>query len=171
MASQETLHHTFIDSPIGRLFAEERGGSIVRMEFAGVNPPELRPDSVHDDEPFSELAAQLEEYFAGRRQRFDVPIRPEGTEFQMAVWSALLDIPYGETATYGEIAASIGRPTAVRAVGGANNANKIPIVIPCHRVIGADGSLTGFGGGLDTKAALLELESTGIRSGQDVALA
>jgi methylated-DNA-[protein]-cysteine S-methyltransferase len=102
---------------------------------------------------------QLEEYFAGARRTFDLPLRPAGTEFQQQVWQALLDIPFGATVSYGEIAQKLGPDTSPRAVGAANGANPIPIIIPCHRVIGADGSLTGYGGGLHIKSALLRLES------------
>jgi methylated-DNA-[protein]-cysteine S-methyltransferase len=101
----------------------------------------------------------LREYFAGDRKEFDLPLKLSGTEFQVSVLEALQDIPYGETTSYGEIARRIGRPKAVRAVGAANGRNPIPIVVPCHRVIGATGDLTGFGGGLDTKEALLRLEA------------
>ncbi|MFT4106134.1 MAG: methylated-DNA--[protein]-cysteine S-methyltransferase [Lacrimispora sp.] len=104
---------------------------------------------------------QLKEYFLGKRQEFDLPLKPAGTEFQRKVWEALRAIPYGQTRTYGEIAASIGNPKACRAVGMANNRNPIPIIIPCHRVIGAGGSLVGYGGGLDKKVKLLELEQSG----------
>jgi len=102
---------------------------------------------------------QLTAYFEGRLKRFDLPLAPVGTAFQLSVWEALKAIPYGEVASYGEIARAIGNPKAVRAVGGANARNPIPIIIPCHRVIGSDGSLTGFGGGLETKRRLLDLES------------
>src|SRR5213075_306528 len=102
---------------------------------------------------------QLRSYFAGKRRAFDFPLTPRGTEFQLSVWTALRQIPYGETTTYGEIARTIERPDAVRAVGAANGANPIPIVIPCHRVIGSTGSLTGFGGGLPVKRQLLALEA------------
>jgi methylated-DNA-[protein]-cysteine S-methyltransferase len=101
---------------------------------------------------------QLEEYFAGTRQHFDLPLHPLGTNFQVTVWQALADIPYGSTISYGELARRIGQPLAVRAVGAANGRNPLPIVLPCHRVIGANGSLTGFGGGLPTKRFLLEME-------------
>lgn len=101
---------------------------------------------------------QLEEYFASQRREFDLPLAPQGTAFQLAVWRALQEIPYGTTASYAEQAARIGKPEAVRAVGLANGRNPLPIVIPCHRVIGSDGSLTGYGGGLPIKKALLELE-------------
>ena len=105
-----------------------------------------------------EARRQLEEYFAGRRKTFDLPLRPNGTDFQRRVWEELLQIPYGQTATYGEIAKRIGNPNAARAVGQACNANPIPIFIPCHRVVGSNSRLTGFALGLDVKSALLELE-------------
>ena len=105
-------------------------------------------------------AAQVKEYFAGKRKQFKLPLLMRGTEFQMAVWQALQEIPYGETRSYKDIAARIGRPKAVRAVGMANNRNPISIIVPCHRVIGHDGSLTGYGGGLPLKQHLLELERT-----------
>ena len=103
-------------------------------------------------------AAQLAEYFAGERRVFDLPLAPRGSEFQVGVWRALLRIPYGETCSYGDIARSVGRPDASRAVGAANGRNPIPIIVPCHRVVGSKGELTGFGGGLDTKRWLLEHE-------------
>jgi methylated-DNA-[protein]-cysteine S-methyltransferase len=106
----------------------------------------------------AEAARQLDLYFQGRLRRFELPLDPGGTPFQQAVWTALQDIPYGETTSYGELARIIGRPRAIRAVGAANGQNPIAIVIPCHRVVGHDGRLTGYGGGLDMKAALLALE-------------
>jgi methylated-DNA-[protein]-cysteine S-methyltransferase len=106
----------------------------------------------------SDAAAQLEAYFAGELEDFDLPLAPEGTDFQRRVWDAVAAIPYGSTATYGGIAAAIGRPSACRAVGAANGRNPLPIVIPCHRVVGSAGALTGYGGGLDRKRALLDLE-------------
>jgi len=116
------------------------------------------PDWVHSEQPFEEVKRQLAAYFDGSLQEFDLPLKPTGTEFQLAVLDELRRIPYGETRSYGEVARRIGRPKAVRAVGAANGRNPIPIVIPCHRVIGRNGALTGFGGGLDTKKALLRLE-------------
>jgi len=107
---------------------------------------------------FAGAASELSRYFAGELKEFTFAIEPAGTEFQLAVWAALRRIPYGQTTTYGNLARAIGRPAAVRAVGAANGANHLPIIVPCHRVIGADGSLTGFGGGLDTKRDLLKLE-------------
>ncbi len=104
------------------------------------------------------MRAQLEEYFAGERTSFDIPLAPEGAPFEREVWRALEEIPYGETVSYGEIARRVGQPTAARAVGTANGRNPIAVIVPCHRVIGADGSLTGYGGGLERKRLLLELE-------------
>lgn len=169
MTPHDLTHFSVIDSPVGPLLAVERAGRLVNLQFLGGDAGAAEADReeadwVEAEAPFEELRTQLAEYFAGARREFDLAVEPEGTEFQMAVWSALRDIPYGRTATYGEIAEAIGRPTAVRAVGGANNANRIPIVIPCHRVIGADGSLTGFGGGLEAKAHLLEVESRALAS-------
>jgi len=112
-----------------------------------------------DEEPFAEVIRQLQAYFSGELKEFNVPLAMEGTEFQLRVWNALRAIPYGETISYAQLAERIGNPKAVRAVGLANGSNPIPIIVPCHRVIGSDGSLTGFGGGLSTKKRLLELES------------
>ncbi len=143
---------TRLETPIGALFLEEERGAVTRIT---VEPLEG---------PFSETAVlrraekELREYFAGDRKRFTFPIAPKGTAFQKAVWAALRDIPYGETRTYGEVAAAVGRPKAARAVGAANHANPILIVTPCHRVIGADGSLTGFAAGMERKKFLLALE-------------
>jgi O-6-methylguanine DNA methyltransferase len=111
-----------------------------------------------EDPLVADAIGQLSEYFAGARETFTVPLRPAGTPFQLSVWRALEEIPYGDTRTYRDIARSIGRPTATRAVGAANGQNPLPIFVPCHRVIGSNGSLTGFGGGLDVKLALLRLE-------------
>jgi methylated-DNA-[protein]-cysteine S-methyltransferase len=113
-----------------------------------------------DDPEFATVRRQLEEYFAGRRRAFDVVVAPPGTTFQQLVWDELQHIDYGQTISYAELAARIGRPTAIRAAGAANGANPISILIPCHRVIGSDGSLTGYGGGLEAKRALLDLERT-----------
>ena len=112
---------------------------------------------------FEAAIAELREYFAGERRTFTVPLAPAGTPFQLRVWRALLEIPYGETTSYGELAQRLGQPTASRAVGLANGSNPIPVIIPCHRVIGANGSLTGYGGGLPIKQRLLALERSGDR--------
>jgi methylated-DNA-[protein]-cysteine S-methyltransferase len=119
---------------------------------------EPEADWIYSEKPFAEARRQLTEYFDGKRKAFDLQLRPGGTEFQLAVLDELQKIPYGSTTSYGEIAQRIGRPKAVRAVGAANGRNPIPIIIPCHRVIGSSGDLTGFGGGIPTKEALLRLE-------------
>lgn len=152
-------------SPIGPLLlVGETAGpgrevrlSAIHMEGARFGPGET--DGLREaPEAFAAIGRQLDEYFAGRRRSFDLDLDPAGTPFQLAVWEALRSIPYGTTTTYGEIAARIGRPGAGRAVGGAVGRNPLSIVVPCHRVVGSDGSLTGFGGGLGRKTALLELE-------------
>jgi methylated-DNA-[protein]-cysteine S-methyltransferase len=144
---------TIINSPIGPLTLTERDGALVRLSFGAhgsCDPPT----------PLLRRATgQLNEYFAGTRREFDLPLAPSGTEFQLACWRALREIPYGETRSYGEQATRIGRPDRARAVGAANGANPIAVIVPCHRVIGADGSLVGFGGGLETKRRLLDLEA------------
>lgn len=129
-------------------------------EGKGIIYPE--DDWVQDDSAFNQAEDQINEYFEGERQQFDLKIRPAGTPFQLSVLAALQEIPFGQTRTYRDIAERIGRPKAVRAVGAANGRNPLPIVIPCHRVIGADGTLTGFGGGLPAKSFLLDLESHGL---------
>lgn len=142
------------NSPLGPLCLTQEGDSLVSLQFCDVFPPEGScPTSL-----LAQAQRQLEEYFAGQRTAFDLPLRPQGTAFQRSVWQALQAIPYGETRTYGQIAAAVGRPKASRAVGGACHCNPIGIIIPCHRVVGASGSLTGYAGGLDRKAALLALE-------------
>jgi methylated-DNA-[protein]-cysteine S-methyltransferase len=124
-----------------------------------MQPFEIPADARHDPPAFAEAEAQLRSYFAGERTTFDLPLAPRGTPFQLRVWEALREIPYGETATYGELAAAVGKPSAVRAVGAANGSNPIAVIVPCHRVIGADGTLTGYGGGLERKRILLDLEA------------
>jgi methylated-DNA-[protein]-cysteine S-methyltransferase len=118
--------------------------------------------AIHDS--VNNAITQLDEYFAGSRRNFDLPLDLHGTEFQVAAWNALAEIPYGHTASYGQQAASIGRPRAVRAIGGANGRNPVAIVLPCHRIVGADGSLTGFGGGIEVKKWLLDHEQTVLHS-------
>lgn len=154
------MYYSYIPSPIGDLLVAGESDSLHVVGFPGGKmrrDPE--PDWIFNEQPFGEVKRQLDEYFAGDRMKFDLPLTLSGTEFQVAVLEALIEIPYGETVTYGDIADRIGRPTAVRAVGAANGRNPLPIVVPCHRVIGSQGDLTGFGGGLDTKAALLRLEA------------
>lgn len=153
---------TVIDSPIGPLLLTMTAG---RLTEIGFDPPETAgqpgPSAQRTAEPFGQVIAQLDEYFGGRRRVFDLPLSITGTDFQRRVWQELQAIPYGETISYGQLAERIGNPRAVRAVGLANGRNRLPIVIPCHRVIGADGKLVGFGGGLPIKAQLLDLERPG----------
>ena len=155
-----TTSYAYLDSPVGRLLlaGDPQGLTLVRFpgERGAVRPA---ADWRRDDGVFSEAIDQLAEYFAGERREFALPLQPLGTPFQKIVWSALRSIPYGATVSYGELARRIGRPSASRAVGAANGANPLPIIVPCHRVIGADRSLTGFGGGLETKRFLLALEA------------
>ena len=154
------MFYDYLESPIGPLLVAGNGEGLKRIEFPR-RGKRARPESgwLKSPREMNEVTEQLKEYFAGERTWFDLKLAPEGTEFQRQVWKALRRIPYGKTISYGELADRIGNPKAVRAVGGANGKNPIPIVIPCHRVIGADGSLTGFGGGLETKVALLSLET------------
>lgn len=139
--------------PITLVVGEE--GELKQILFAKDSPPK---GTQRSDGCAAEAARQLAAYFDGNLKEFDLVLQPEGTEFQRLVWNELLRIPYGETRSYAQVAASIGKPSATRAVGAANGANPIPIVVPCHRVIGASGQLVGYGGGLDIKARLLELE-------------
>lgn len=144
-------------TPLGEMALGEEGGKISRLWLRAQDAPKAEPDS--PTPLLRQAARQLEEYFAGRRKVFDLPLNPQGTPFQQKVWRALCAVPYGQTASYGRIAAAVGSPKACRAVGMANHANPIAIFIPCHRIIGSDGSLTGYGGGLDIKRALLALEA------------
>ena len=164
-----TYYITTVESPCGPLLCVvDEAGAVVRIEFSGKegrDSPKMTErlrdrgiEVVEDPGRTAEVRRQLEEYFAGRRREFDLTLAPRGTPFELAVWEELKKIPFGETRSYGEIAATLGRPGSARAVGRANGANPIPIVVPCHRVIGADGSLTGFGGGLEAKSRLLEIE-------------
>ena len=153
-----SLHVAYLDSPIGQLRLVSNGRALVRIEFEGRHSADGEPQ---EDPVLNKTIDQLREYFAGKRQRFSVPVEPGGTDFQNRVWEALKAIPYGELRSYRDIADEIGNLKAVRAVGAANGRNPIPIVVPCHRVIGSNGQLTGFAGGLSTKQALLELEGAG----------
>jgi methylated-DNA-[protein]-cysteine S-methyltransferase len=154
----EPISYTHIATPIGRLLIAGDEKSIRHIRFERHNAPDAGWKSGLT-QPIREAAGQLEAYFARRRRSFDLPLAPEGTAFQKRVWSQLERIPFGSTVSYGELARRLGEPSASRAVGAANGANPIPIVIPCHRVVGSDGKLTGFGGGLAVKARLLELEA------------
>jgi methylated-DNA-[protein]-cysteine S-methyltransferase len=152
--------HRWIASPIGDLLLVREGRAIVSISFPRGEEAAAAPaGSALDQTAFADVVGQLERYFRGELRSFELELAPRGTPFQLEVWNALRAIPYGSTTTYAKLAASIGRPAAVRAVGAANGANPIPIVIPCHRVIGANGSLTGFGGGLPAKRFLLDLET------------
>jgi methylated-DNA-[protein]-cysteine S-methyltransferase len=155
------MNYCYVESPIGKLLIAGDQESVRQINFAkNGKPSKPEPDWQESSRgPVAQAARQLREYFAGSRTDFDLPLSPQGTEFQRQVWRRLQEIPYGETISYGELARRIGNPKASRAVGAANGQNPIPIVIPCHRVIGANGKLTGFGGGLPTKEALLALEA------------
>ena len=168
----ETLHSTAFESSVGPLFLAASATGLVALEFdlrlsgqqtIRPNPRDLRAESKklrfeNSESELRDYVRELEEYFAGTRREFSFPLDLRGTEFQLACWRALLTIPYGETRSYGDIARAVGRPTGFRAVGMANNRNPIAIVVPCHRVIASDGTLCGYGGGLDIKRKLLELE-------------
>ena len=152
--------YTTFDSPIGELLLLGDGDTLHGLYMQdGRKPIRPNPSWVRDDEALADVRRQLEEYFAGERTSFDVKLHMEGGAFQRTVWHALTEIPYGETISYGELARRIGQPDKARAVGTANGANPIAVIVPCHRVIGADGKLVGYGGGLDNKRRLLELES------------
>ena len=149
---QYLLH---LESPIGPLTLTEEDGALIRLDFG--KKGQAGPETTL----LAEAKKQLEQYFSGTLRSFTLPLRPKGTPFQQKVWAALLQIPWGETRTYGQVAAMIGQPKACRAVGMANNRNPLPIFIPCHRVIGANGQLTGYAGGLSAKEHLLSLEQGG----------
>ena len=154
------IQYRTIDSPIGPLALAGRGRVLTNLRMLNQTYEPDRSDWVRDDRGCADAVDQLEEYFAGRRTDFDLELNMVGSEFQRRVWQALLTIPYGETRSYGQIAEQIGASGAARAVGLANGHNPIAIIVPCHRVIGANGSLTGYGGGLDRKRSLLEMEKT-----------
>jgi methylated-DNA-[protein]-cysteine S-methyltransferase len=165
-----TYSYKMIDSPVDRLtlIASDKGLAAILWKDDDPRRVRLSPLVEDPDNPFLvETERQLRAYFAGKLKTFAVPLDFKGTEFQKSVWEALLTIPFGETRSYGEIARQIGKPTACRAVGAANGKNPISIIAPCHRVIGSTGNLTGFGGGLATKARLLEIE----RGASDVGFA
>lgn len=149
------MDYKVVSSPIGPLRLVESGGRVARVDFGAPEAPE---EWNRVAELSTDVERQLAEYFRGERRDFDLPFQPRGTDFQLRVWQELSTIPYGTTTSYGEIARRIGRPKASRAVGAANGRNPIPVIVPCHRVIGANGSLVGFGGGLPIKRMLLELE-------------
>lgn len=159
----ETTVHLRVPSPIGELVVSGNDGAVTGVLLPIPGPRAARPTGPESPRgsvrgPVREAARQLDQYFAGKRQAFDVPLALAGTDFQKQVWLTLAEIPYGETISYAELARWVGRPLAFRAVGQANGANPIPIILPCHRVIAADGTIGGYGGGLPTKRQLLALE-------------
>ena len=156
--------YTYMDSPIGKLLIVSDEAGLRQILFPrGTEPRKPEDEWQEDASANAEVIRQLRAYFSGDRENFDFPLAPEGTTFQQKVWTELCEIPYGETISYGELATRIGNPKASRAVGLANGSNPIPIVIPCHRVIGSNGKLTGYGGGLPIKEKLLALEQRQLR--------
>jgi methylated-DNA-[protein]-cysteine S-methyltransferase len=153
-----TMFWTTIDSPVGTLWLTGDGSALTGLYMERPVVLDL-PGWVEDDAPFATAREQLAAYFTGERQEFDLPLNPVGTQFQLQVWAALRAIPYGETRSYREIAEQLGRPTASRAVGAANGRNPISVIVPCHRVVGSSGVLTGYAWGLERKRALLDLET------------
>ena len=151
------MNYQYLDSPVGRLRLVSDGEHITAIEWEHLQG-DCTGDEERCDPALEACASQLREYFAGRRHSFDLPLAPGGTAFQQSVWQALADIPFGEVRSYRDIARTLHNEKAVRAVGAANGRNPIPIVVPCHRVIGSDGNLTGFAGGLEAKKTLLALE-------------
>lgn len=155
----QEIRYTFIDSPIGRLLLAGNGRALSQLGFpSGKGAITPRPEWRPSDEIFGDVKGQLQAYFDGTLREFDLPLNPQGTSFQRMVWRELTRIPFGATISYGELARRVDNPAASRAVGAANGRNPIPIIIPCHRVVGANGSLTGFGGGIETKKWLLASE-------------
>lgn len=156
-----TITHTTIGSPVGEITLVGDEGGLTGVYFTEhTRRPPASDFGARDDAGFAEAVRQLGEYFAGTRKAFDLPLNPHGDEFQKKVWMLLRNIPYGQTRSYGELAAELGDPNLARAVGAANGKNPLSIVVPCHRVVGADGRLTGYAGGLERKAFLLELEES-----------
>ena len=154
------MYYCYLKTPIGDLLLAGEDEALSLVAFPeGSMRRDPEPDWIYNEKQFADARQQLTEYFAGERKEFNLPLSLAGTEFQLRVLEELRHIPYGETTSYGDIAARIGKPKAMRAVGAANGRNPIPIIVPCHRVIGSSGDLTGFGGGLDAKQALLRLEA------------
>lgn len=160
------MYYDYMETPVGKLLLAGDGERIVEIGFpSGKGARRHSNDWTHDPGLFERVRSELAAYFIGQLRSFSVPLAPQGTRFQLRVWEALRNIPYGDTISYGELASRIGNPAASRAVGAANGRNPIPIIIPCHRVIGANGTLVGFGGGLDTKQKLLRLEHEAVAPG------
>jgi methylated-DNA-[protein]-cysteine S-methyltransferase len=152
------MNYTIHDSPVGALLLARDEAGLREIRFDKGSGFDIPDEWRRNDRALSDVRRQLREYFAGRRTEFDLALAPKGTEFQQSVWQRLLTIPFGATVSYLDIAKQLGKPGSIRAVGAANGANPIPIIIPCHRVIGSDGSLTGYGGGLENKRLLLKHE-------------
>ena len=153
------MNYQYLESPVGRLRLVSDGNHITAIEWENLQTG-VPTGQEQSDPALNTCISQLEEYFSGERRHFELPLAPQGTEFQRSVWQALAQIPYGELRSYRDIAESLHNPKAVRAVGAANGRNPLPIVVPCHRVVGSDGSLTGFAGGLEAKKVLLRLEGS-----------
>lgn len=164
--SMTQIYYTYMPSPVGEFLVAGSDAVLQRTAFGESAQYKTEPEWVEDALPLKYATDQLEAYFAGELTVFDIPLAFDGSEFQISVWKALMDVAYGKTASYGDIANILGKPGASRAVGGANNSNHIPIIIPCHRIIGADGALTGFGGGMENKKILLKLEGISIPAEQ-----
>ena len=159
MPRAEPRRYEIVPAPIGKLLLIADGPVLRELRFAGSwEAGDIAPDWRRGGDVLARAEAQLDEYFAGNRREFDVPLAPDGTEFQHRVWHTLRAIPFGVTISYAELARRLGEPSAIRAVGAANGRNPIPVIIPCHRVIGSDGSMIGFGGGIELKKRLLQME-------------
>ncbi len=176
MSHSKTTEYAYFDSPWGRLMLVGENGKLRRIDLprnvhrGRGEPTEPEEGWRHDPVALHEPLEQLAQYFQGERQQFDLELDPEGTDFQLRVWQALCEIPFGGTLSYGEIAEKLGKPAAARAVGAANGRNPIAIVVPCHRVIGSDGTLTGYAGGLEIKQWLLQHEGVRAEKGQQTGL-
>lgn len=156
---REGVVHTLVASPVGELTLVGRGDALTGVYFPDhVRRPDRETFGQRDDNAFAAARIQLDEYFDGNRSSFDLVLSPNGNAFQQKVWAQLVEIPYGQTRTYGQLAQALGDPGLARAVGAANGQNPLSIIVPCHRVVGSDGKLTGYAGGLERKAFLLELE-------------
>jgi len=164
----DKLYYCHYQSPVGRLLLAGTNDALHLISFPeGKGTRQVQPGWQQNEKPFAHAIAELQQYFAGERQVFSIPFELHGTQFRKKVWLALAEIPFGQIITYGEMAKRVGNPKASRAVGAANGANNLPILLPCHRVIGANRKLTGFGGGLPTKQFLLRLENKNVQFTED----
>lgn len=158
---RDVVSYCIVRSPVGRILLAGNARALTHLSFQdGRHPTEPDPGWIYAEKPFQRPIRQLEEYFSGKRKTFTITLAPQGTPFQQRVWQALRAIPYGQTQSYGQIAKAVGKPSASRAVGAANGQNPISIIVPCHRVIGSNGKLVGYGGGLSIKETLLAHESS-----------